>query len=314
VRRKYTFASGYAVRSAESPHNHGERGFRGSVHDGLGFFEAEVYVTQQVHKQHSLLDSPVIPRVARSRGIEPVPPQRCAPFEDPDEVARAALADRIAEHLPDGRLALAVTDNRYTMISVKREKGLFRLRLHHMFLDAAPEIVRALGRYVARNDRVASQLLGRFIDVNQRKIRRPRAVRPIQITLSTRGDFFDLQELYDDLNTRYFSGSIEARITWGQRLQPSARRRRRNSIKMGSYSVEDRLIRIHRSLDRAFVPRAFIEWIVFHEMLHQRHDIPLVGGRRQFHTPQFMAEEASFEHYQIARQWERENLNRLLCF
>ena len=34
-----------------------------------------------------------------------------------------------------------MTDNRYTMISVKREKGLFRLRLHHMFLDAGQRTV-----------------------------------------------------------------------------------------------------------------------------------------------------------------------------
>src|SRR5437588_3906032 len=104
-------------------------------------------------------------------------------------------------------------------------------------------------------------------------------------------------EIYEDLNRRYFAGKIDARITWSQRAQPGAKRRRRNSIKMGSYSVEDRLIRIHASLDRPFVPRLFVEWIVYHEMLHQKHDIPVVGGRRQFHTPEFLAEEATYEHF-----------------
>src|SRR5262249_40777255 len=151
------------------------------------------------------------------------------------------------------RLALAVTDNRYTMISVKREKGLFRLRLHHMFLDAEPEVVRAIGRYVSANDRDASRLLGRFIDVNQRKIRHAHRARPPIVTIETKGEYYDLQEIYDDLNGRYFRGRIDARITWGQRQQPGTRKRRRNSIKMGSYSVEDRLIRIHPSLDRPFV-------------------------------------------------------------
>ena len=94
----------------------------------------------------------------------------------------------------------------------------------------------------------------------------------------------------------------------------TARKRRRNSIKMGSYSVEDRLIRIHPSLDRPFVPRLFVEWIVYHEMLHQKHDIPVVGGRRQFHTPEFLAEEATFDGFDRARHWERENLDRLLLY
>jgi hypothetical protein len=261
------------------------------------------------------------PKLARNRPFAPVsPPRRRGAVLDPvaDEQARKELEDRICSamepHAPEARLALAVTDNRYTMISVKREKGLFRLRLHHMFLDADHDIVRALGRYVAHNDRDASHLLSRFIDINSRKIRRARRRRPTVFTIETRGEIHDLQEIYDDLNIRYFAGGIEARITWSQRSQPGARRRRRTSIKMGSYAVEDRLIRIHASLDRAFVPRLFVEWIVYHEMLHQKHDIPVVGGRRQFHTPEFMREEAAYEHYDRASRWERENLDRILHY
>jgi hypothetical protein len=125
----------------------------------------------------------------------------------------------------------------------------------------------------------------------------------------TRGRYHDLQEIYDDLNRRYFAGAIDARITWGQR---GGRPRRRNSIKMGSYSVEDRLVRIHRSLDRAFVPRFFVEWIVYHEMLHQVHEIKVVNGRRLFHSREFLRDEACFEHYAEARRWERIHLDALL--
>ena len=81
---------------------------------------------------------------------------------------------------------------------------------------------------------------------------------------------------------------------------------------MGSYSVEDRLIRIHRSLDRAFVPRFFVEAVVFHEMLHQVHDIKLKNGRREFHSKAFLADEGRFERYLEARVWEREHLDELL--
>jgi hypothetical protein len=252
--------------------------------------------------------------MARARGLRPVAPRRAVlPAVTEDEQARQELEHRIAEHVPDARRALAVTDNAYTMISVKREKGLFRLRLHYMFLGAEPEVVRALGHYVTRNDRDASRLLGRFIDINQRKIRRGCRPRPVTVTIETHGEIHDLQDIYDDLNSQYFNDKIEARITWGQR-SPDGKRRRRNSIKMGSYSVEDRLIRIHPSLDRAFVPRQFVAWIVYHEMLHQKHDIPLVRGRRQFHTPEFMAEEATYEHFEVARRWERDHLDRLLHY
>jgi hypothetical protein len=83
---------------------------------------------------------------------------------------------------------------------------------------------------------------------------------------------------------------------------------------MGSYSVEDRLIRIHRSLDRAFVPRFFVAWIVFHEMLHQVHDIRVKNGRREFHSKEFLADEQQFEHYDQAKGWERRHLDALLTY
>ena len=249
---------------------------------------------------------PGAPRIARER--------IGATAEDETEMARQRLERRIGAHLPGRRLALAVTDNRYTMISVKRDKGLFRLRLHHMFLEAEPEVVRALGRYVGANDRDSSNLLGHYIDIHQHHIRRARARRAPAVTLETRGEVHDLQIYYDDLNTAYFAGMIDARVTWGIRTPQGGKRKRRNSIKMGSYSVEDRLIRIHPSLDRPFVPRYFVDWILYHEMLHQKHDIPVIGGRRQFHTPAFLEEEAGFEHFEKARQWERDNLNRLLFY
>lgn len=268
-------------------------------------------------------ESTSAPRSARaSRSVEPVtiddvpglpPPARHAvPHED--EQARFRLERLIANFVPHGQINLSLTDNHHTMISVKRERGRYRLRLHHMFLEADHDVVQALGRYVGQNDREASRLLGHFIDLNHRKIRRPARQRVTEVTIVSEGEVHDLRSIYDDVNRKYFLGQIEARITWGQRPSAQARKRRRNSIKMGSYSVEDRLIRIHPSLDREFVPRVFVEWIVYHEMLHQKHDIPIVGGRRQFHTAAFLADEARFAEYHFVRHWERANLDRLLFF
>jgi hypothetical protein len=221
------------------------------------------------------------------------------------------LEKRIVAHLPQGRLDLAVTDNRHTMITVKREAGpLYRARVHHMFLEAPPIIARALARYIASNESEASRELGAFIEDHQRDIGPRRSARTR--IAGTVGKFFDLREIFDTLNARYFAAGIDAKVTWGER--GSSRRRRRVSMKMGSYSVEERLIRIHPSLDRDFVPRFFVEWIMFHEMLHQVHPIPVVGGRRQFHTPAFLAQERTFHDFHRARDWERRNLDRLLTY
>jgi hypothetical protein len=245
------------------------------------------------------------------------------------ERAELSLSRRIRAHLARGHLAVTLTDNRHTMISVRRDRPdsrdsrdprdqrdaaksspRYRVRLHHMFADADPQVTRALARYIGDNDPAASRVLGAYIDSQQHRVRPVGRVHPAP-PLEVRGRHFDLAEIYRDLNQRYFEGTIDARITWGQR---PGKARRRNSIKMGSYSVEERLIRVHRSLDRAFVPRYFVEWIVFHEMLHQVHQAEVVNGRRMFHTAAFLADEASFEHYDRARAWERAHLDEILTY
>ena len=257
----------------------------------------------------------------RHRSYPAVKPAPCRPVFDYAAAeadgslvnAELTLARRIRAHLPRGTLSVTLTDNRHTMISVRREQRReprYRVRLHHMFADADSSVTRALARYIGQNDSGASRVLGAFIDAHQYRVRPVGRGRHAQ-TLDPRGRYFNLQVLYDDLNRRYFDGAIDARITWGQRC---GRPRRRNSIKMGSYSVEEKLIRVHRSLDRAFVPRYFVEWIVYHEMLHQVHEATVVNGRRQFHTPAFLADEAAFEHYDRSRAWERAHLDQILTY
>jgi hypothetical protein len=232
----------------------------------------------------------------------------------PNELASAqdSLERRIRAHLTKGRVSVTLTDNRYTMISVRRlaKEKRYEVRLHHMFADADPVITRALARYIADNDAEASRVLGDFIDHNAGHVWGRARRQPTQV-IFTAGEYHDLRDIYDELNARYFDNKIDAAITWGQK---TGRPRRRNSIKMGSYAVEDRLIRIHRSLDRSFVPRFFVAWIVFHEMLHQVHDIRVKNGRREFHSKEFLADEAMYEHYDEAKLWERRHLDALLTY
>lgn len=224
--------------------------------------------------------------------------------------AEAALEHAVAALLPPGKdLALRFTNNRYSMVTVRRRDSGYAVRTHRMFKDAQPRVVRALARYIVHNDPRASRALGDFIRKNEHVIvkqppqRRDIRMRPI-------GKHHDLQRIFDDLNIRHFHGQLAARITWGtgpRRPQP-----RQKSIKMGSFSIEDRIIRIHPLLDNRLVPEYFVAWIVFHEMLHGKHGAERVGDRRCYHTKAFLAEERSFEHYERAGAWERANIERLL--
>jgi predicted metal-dependent hydrolase len=235
------------------------------------------------------------------------PRQARLPRDPADDADRVAVA--LSLYLPPGKtLELALTNNHYSMISVRRKSDGYRLRLHQMFVDAEPRVVRALARYVVHNDRRASTLLGEYIEANQHIIRQQER-KPRAMTMRTAGRHHDLQAIYDRLNAQMFRGSLEARITWGP---GGGKGKRRRSIKMGSFAVEDRLIRIHPSLDQDNVPDYFVSWIVFHEMLHGKHEVIRTNGRRRFHTQEFLDEEKTFPDYERACAWEKANLDRLL--
>jgi hypothetical protein len=223
------------------------------------------------------------------------------------ERLREDLQSRLAAYLRRGRPRVVLTDNTHTMLSVKRGHGVYTLRMHHMFVDAPPVVLRAAARYAETQDAEAAQLLRRFIDANDDKVRRNTEPRPLPVDVE--GRWHNLQLIFDELNARYFAGRIRARISWGPR---TSRKPGRDSIKLGSYTLEDELIRIHPVLDAMDVPRYYIEWVVYHEMLHEVHDMPVIDGRRVYHTPEFRRAEAQFEQYAQAVMWERTNMERLL--
>ena len=221
------------------------------------------------------------------------------------EGARQAMERRLSA-IGRQPVLLAITDNRHSMIHATRRHGLLRVRVHHMFLDAPPDVVDALARFLIYRDREASSVVGRYIDVNATRIRSLEHRR----TLRQAGAVHDLQAIYDDVNAAYFYGDVDARIGWGS--EATTRRKRRSTIKLGSYTAQEQLIRIHPRLDQAFVPKYFVSFVVFHEMLHHVMPATRVAGRRMLHPAEFRVRERTFRAYDRAIAWEKAHLGRLL--
>ena len=221
------------------------------------------------------------------------------------------LQHAMAVHMPPGRrLHLTLTNNRFSMVTVRRHPETYSVRVHRMFLGAEPRVVRSLCRYVVHNDPRASRVLGEFIRKNESVIRQqPRRRR--QVVLRPVGEVHDLQKIFDRLNQERFAGQLQARITWGARGARGKTVPR--SVKLGSFAIDDRTIRINPILDRKGVPEYFVGWIVFHEMLHGKHGAEQQGSRRCYHTAAFVAEERSYEHFEKAQAWEDAHMHRLLA-
>lgn len=223
-----------------------------------------------------------------------------------ETLLRRELEERIG-----APVSITLTDNASTVMSMRRnrEDGRLALRLHHMFLYATATVVSALAAWIKRpRCKRSGAVIDAFIRENRHMVRR--TARPVR-DLRTAGAVYGLRQLYEEVNAAQFNGSVTAGITWGKRPAP----RRRRSIRFGSYSREEDLIRLHPYLDQDFVPEYFVRYVVFHEMLHAHLGIEeSESGRRRIHTREFNRLERRYADFELADAWQRNpaNLRRLL--
>jgi hypothetical protein len=119
-----------------------------------------------------------------------------------------------------------------------------------------------------------------------RKAHLVRQLRGRKRLRSPQGHFYDLDAIFEDLNTRFFFGLLaRPRMSWS----PSRTRRI-----LGHYDPAHNAIIISRVFDHSSVPRYALEYIVYHEMLHLKHPVRLKGSRRCVHSAEFQAEEKLF--------------------
>lgn len=239
-----------------------------------------------------------------------------APRPASPETLRFDLLRRL-NRFASGRLrSLALTDNRRTILSVRAprpgERTQLVLRIHHSFVSAPEEVLRAVAAFVESrkgSDR-AREALGIIREHFSQHRTRERARRAV---LRSEGTALDLREIADDLNQRYFEGRLAVSVTWGRSSAGACRRRARtSSLQLGSYSYEDRLVRVHPVLDDPSVPRYVVEAVVYHELLHADMPPEVKNGRRHFHTPEFRRRERQYRHLAKADRWIREHMPELL--
>ncbi len=101
-----------------------------------------------------------------------------------------------------------------------------------------------------------------------------------------KGACYDLDEIFEDLNLRYFHG-LMARPLLGWSRRPSR-------VLLGHYDPSHNAIILSSLMDRKSVPRLAVEYVLFHEMLHLRFPVEHRGARRCVHTREFKEAEKEF--------------------
>jgi predicted metal-dependent hydrolase len=183
------------------------------------------------------------------------------------------------------------------MLSVRKKAENITVRLHKMFLHAGTDVCLEVADFI-RKGRCNGQNTRSFIRQNRHLLKQK---SPVKLTPRVAGENYCLKKIFESLNSEYFDGSISASITWGR----SNARQRVKMRTLGSYNVETHTIRINPQLDKKSVPAHFLEFIVYHEMLHAYLGIKNRNGRRSIHSREFRLHEKKFRYYSEAMEWER---------
>ena len=178
--------------------------------------------------------------------------------------------------------------------TIRLRNGSLLVRLSDL-LEGAPEsVLKAIAHILLAKmyrrpiNRGQAARYRRYVASHEivRKAHLVRQMRGRKLLRSPRGHFYDLDAVFEDLNTRFFHSLMaRPRMSWSQ-----TKTRRI----LGHYDPAHNAIIISRIFDHPGIPRYVLEYIVYHEMLHLKHPVRLRGSRRCVHSPEFQADEKLF--------------------
>ncbi|HXM22548.1 MAG TPA: hypothetical protein VN948_14930 [Terriglobales bacterium] len=185
--------------------------------------------------------------------------------------------------------------------TIRMREGKLFVRLSDLLEGAPDAVLRAIAHILlakmyrkpierAHATRYRRYICGQDIARKAHLVRQMRGRKRIE---SAQGRTYDLEDIFDDLNTRFFNGLLaRPRMTWSR---DHARNR------LGHYDPAHNAIVVSRVFDQPRVPGYAVEYIVYHEMLHLKHPVKLRGSRRCVHSTKFQAEEKLFPHLDQAK-------------
>ena len=112
---------------------------------------------------------------------------------------------------------------------------------------------------------------------------------------STQGRTHNLDKSFDRVNAEYFDGKMaKPKLHWNEVLTVR---------KFGHYQFSRDTVMLSISLDDPKGPAFVVDFVMYHELLHKKHGIKLVNGRRMVHTPAFRADERKYARYDEAQAY-----------
>lgn len=194
-------------------------------------------------------------------------------------------------------LELIWHENKTTYLSVKKTAKGVLLRVHRLFYDAPTPVLEALIRYALKREKGAKAIVKQMAHLYFSK------TKAIPKPLNPMGQTYNLLEIFEKMQKVLPVDGVT--IGWSDRKVLGKFR----SITFGTYDYHTHQIRINPILDDVQVPLYFLEYIVYHEMLHAVCPSQMdCKGRRSIHPREFREKERQFPLFEEAKSWEKKSL------
>ncbi|HEV2274849.1 MAG TPA: SprT-like domain-containing protein [Acidobacteriaceae bacterium] len=201
--------------------------------------------------------------------------------------------------------ALEIRFRRFTSLNTTIRLRQGRLHVHLSdLLEGAPEsVLRAIAHILLARlyrkplDDTHTSRYRRFTssEVVMRQTELIRQARGRKKMLGSKGQQYDLEEVFESLNCRFFHGLLgRPLLTWSGHMATRS---------LGHYDPAHNTIVVSRVFDRLNTPRYAIEYLLYHEMLHLKHPVKVRGGRRCVHPREFQADERRFPELEQAKEY-----------
>lgn len=187
--------------------------------------------------------------------------------------------------------------------TIRMRQGKLLVRLSDLLEGAPVPVLQAIAHILLAKmyrkpvEREAATRYRRYVSSHDitRKAHLVRQMRGRKRLHSAQGHTYDLDEVFEGLNTRFFHGLLaRPQLTW-------SRNHSRNSL--GHYDPAHNAIVVSRIFDHPRVPHYAVDYIVYHEMLHLKHPVRLRGSRRCVHSAEFRAEEKLFPQLEEVKRF-----------
>jgi hypothetical protein len=222
-------------------------------------------------------------------------------FETPEQIYSRVFRNlKPRTPLPAFRVEFCEFANANSFI--RMQDGRIEVRITDVLRNAPAPVMEALAVILLSKlyrKQIPASVTHRYrLYLNRRDVRhemqRVKRERGRKDIVDPRGHCYDLLELFEEINLRFFGG-LMARPALGWSRRPSR-------TTLGHYDPSHHAIVLSSILDRPSVPRIAVEYVMFHEMLHLRHPVDHRGARRCVHTPEFKAAEKEFPHLKEAKE------------